>query len=53
MLLPKFRLLSILWVTFIVALTALSPGAQAAAGNGTYEAELPADLATAKDMCAL
>ncbi|MGB3451894.1 MAG: 4Fe-4S binding protein [Giesbergeria sp.] len=52
MLLPKFRLLSILWVTLIVALTSLSPGAQAA-GTGSYEAELPAELATAKDMCAL
>ena len=52
MLLPKFRLLSILWVTLIVALTALSQGAQAA-GTGSYEAELPAELATAKDMCAL
>jgi len=53
MLLPKFRLLSILWVAFIFALTTLPPGVQAAAGKGTYEAELPADLATAKDMCAL
>ncbi len=52
MLLPKFRLLSILWVALILALTALSPGAQAA-GTGSYEAELPAELATAKDMCAL
>ena len=52
MLLPKFRLLSILWVTLIVALTSLSPGAQAA-GTGSYEAELPAELATATDMCAL
>ena len=52
MLLPKFRLLSILWVTLIVALTALSQGAQAA-GTGSYEAELPAELATATDMCAL
>ena len=49
---PKFRLLSILWVALIFVLTALSSGVQAA-GKGTYEAELPADLATAKDMCAL
>ena len=52
MLLPKFRLLPILWVALALALTALSPSVQAA-GSGTYEAELPADLATAKDMCAL
>ncbi len=52
MFLPKFRLLSILWIALTVALTVLSPGAQAA-GTGTYEAELPANLATAKDMCAL
>ena len=49
---PKFRLLSILWVALIFVLTALSSGVQAA-GKGTYEAELPADLATAKDMCVL
>ena len=52
MFMPKFRLLSVLWVALFLALTALSPGVQAA-GSGTYEAELPADLATAKDMCAL
>ena len=52
MLLPKFRLLLTLWLTLLFALSALSPSAQAA-GSGTYEAELPADLATAKDMCAL
>ena len=52
MFMPKFRLLSVLWVALLLALTALSPGVQAA-GSGTYEAELPADLATAKDMCAL
>ena len=52
MFMPKFRLLSVLWVSLLLALTALSPGVQAA-GSGTYEAELPADLATAKDMCAL
>ncbi|WP_027996742.1 NosR/NirI family protein [Simplicispira psychrophila] len=52
MLLPKFRFLSLLWVALILALTAVPPGVQAA-GTGTYEAELPADLATAKDMCAL
>ena len=50
--LPLSRFLATLWVALIFALTALSPGAQAA-GSGTYEAELPADLATAKDMCAL
>lgn len=52
MLLPKLRLLSILWLALVAALTAMPPGVQAA-GAGTYEAELPADLATAKDMCAL
>lgn len=52
MFMPKFRLLSVLWVSLLLALTALSPGVQAA-GSGTYEAELPADLTTAKDMCAL
>ena len=53
MLLPKFRILSNLWVALWLALASISPGVQAAAGNGTYEAELPAELATAKDMCAL
>ena len=52
MFLPPSRFLATLWVALIFALMALSPGAQAA-GSGTYEAELPADLATAKDMCAL
>ena len=52
MLLPKFRLLSILWAALVLALAAVSPGVNAA-GSGTYEAELPSDLATAKDMCAL
>lgn len=51
MLLPKFRSLVILWITLILVLMVISPGAHAA--SGTYEAELPADLATAKDMCAL
>ncbi len=51
MLLPKFRLIATLWVALIVALTSISPGAHAA--SGTYEAELPAGLATATDMCAL
>lgn len=51
MLLSKFRLLSTLWFALTLALAVLSPGALAA--SGTYEAELPADLATAKDMCAL
>ena len=51
MLLPKFRSLVILWITLILALMVISPGARAA--SGTYEAELPAGLATAKDMCAL
>lgn len=50
MFLPKFRLLSTLWVALVLALTTISPGVQAAAGKGTYEAELPADLATAKDL---
>lgn len=50
--LPTFRLLSILWIALLVALTPFSPDVQAA-GTGSYEAELPADLATAKDMCAL
>ncbi|MDD2881130.1 MAG: 4Fe-4S binding protein [Rhodoferax sp.] len=36
----------------MVALTALTPDAKAA-GTGTYEAELPAGLATVSDMCAL
>ena len=53
MLVPKFRLLSFLWFALVWALAGLSPGVHAAAGTGTYEAELPADLATAKDMCAL
>ncbi|MEO5607768.1 MAG: 4Fe-4S binding protein [Polaromonas sp.] len=52
MFLPPSRFLAVLWVALIFALTAISPDAQAA-GSGTYEAELPADLATAKDMCAL
>ena len=52
MTLPKFRFLSILWVALILALAAISPGVQAA-GTGAYEAELPAGLATATDMCAL
>lgn len=50
--LPTLRLLSILWIALLLALTPFSPGVQAA-GTGSYEAELPADLATAKDMCAL
>ena len=49
--LPKSRLLATLWVALILALTSISPGAYAA--SGTYEAELPAGLAIAKDMCAL
>ena len=53
MFLPCSRFLTALWVALILALTAISPGVQAAAGTGTYEAELPAGLATAKDMCAL
>lgn len=52
MLLTPSRFLAALWIALILALTAISPRAQAA-GSGTYEAELPADLATAKDMCAL
>jgi len=52
MFLPKFRFLSTLWVALVLALTTIPPGVQAA-GKGTYEAELPADLATAKDLCAL
>ena len=50
--LPTFRLLSILWIALLLALTPFSADVQAA-GTGSYEAELPADLATAKDMCAL
>jgi NosR/NirI family nitrous oxide reductase transcriptional regulator len=53
MFLPKFRLLAALWVAILFALMVIPPGAHAAAGKGTYEAELPVDLATAKDMCAL
>ncbi len=53
MFVPKSRFLSILWVALVLALTAISPDAQAAAGKGTYEAELPPDLASAKDLCAL
>ncbi|MFZ3220643.1 MAG: 4Fe-4S binding protein [Rhodoferax sp.] len=53
MFLPKSRFLSTLWVALVLALTTIPPGVQAAAGKGTYEAELPADLATAKDLCAL
>ncbi|MBA4255501.1 MAG: 4Fe-4S binding protein [Polaromonas sp.] len=41
--------LAILWVTFFLALAVQAPLAQA----GAYEAELPAELHTAKDMCAL
>lgn len=52
MFLPPSRFLAALWVALVLALTAISPHAQAA-GSGTYEAELPADLATARDMCAL
>ena len=52
MFLPRFRFLAALWVALILALTAIAPGVQAA-GTGSYEAELPAGLATAKDMCAL
>ncbi|MEC5212346.1 NosR/NirI family nitrous oxide reductase transcriptional regulator [Polaromonas sp. CG_9.5] len=52
MLLTPSRFLATLWIALIVALTAISPSVQAA-GSGTYEAELPANLATAKDMCAL
>ena len=40
---------AILGVAFFLALSLLAPRAHA----GAYEAELPAELATAKDMCAL
>ncbi|MDI1270734.1 MAG: 4Fe-4S binding protein [Polaromonas sp.] len=41
--------LAILGVAFFLALSLFAPRVQA----GAYEAELPAELATAKDMCAL
>ena len=53
MFLPQSRFLAALRVALILTLMAIAPGVQAAAGTGAYEAELPADLATAKDMCAL
>jgi NosR/NirI family nitrous oxide reductase transcriptional regulator len=51
MLLPFPRFIATLWMALALLLGALAPGAQAA--SGTYEAELPAGLATATDMCAL
>ena len=51
MLLPKPRFMPTLWLTLVLLLSTFAPVAQAA--SGTYEAELPAGLATAKDMCAL
>lgn len=49
--LPKIRFMALPWIALALVLAMLAPGVQAA--SGTYEAELPAGLQTAKDMCAL